>query len=448
MDREALDSQIKIALHLENDLAISSEIETQKKALLPQFYLLNDFIIELCAHNKAALIELLPRVGTDENDQFQSSQAPAQTRFCEYYIIYKPITPVSRKLSFANLPEGSSGGGNDNSGGNWGSGGGNDNSGGNWGSDGSNPYFFIFLGGSIIIAANIAARYGYKLIRESSEKLIPEMSEKVNQLKKKPKWGSLTLVLLSGTMIVVLSYVFNPQRVQAFFELLAECIRLFFDEFGRILLELVPPQLYEFTERIAHLVEQIGNYVYRLMNEVVLPIVLFCRTFGIFVLKIFILLKLLSLFGELYKVYGPAFYQTLNPLAVSAQNAFLTGSEPIELFVINLLRSASVFVVALVPKNLNKLIQILASVGMVSLFLVVPNLYYQKLAAYFFYSPEFTKVVSCIAGRWCLILLIGNMTNQDSTLRRYSLFFYISLYFLQVYQLAFSATPNMLPPSL
>ena len=60
-------------------------------------------------------------------------------------------------------------------------------------------------------------------------------------------------------------------------------------------------------------------------------------------------------------------------------------------------------------------------------------------------SPEFNSMVSCVAGRWCLILITGNLVRNESALKNYSLPFFCMLYVLRVYQLAFSATPNMLP---
>ena len=43
-----------------------------------------------------------------------------------------------------------------------------------------------------------------------------------------------------------------------------------------------------------------------------------------------------------------------------------------------------------------------------------------------------------IAGRWCLIIIIGNLVRNEAALKNFSLPFACMLYFLRVYQLAFN----------
>nr|AYC64641.1 hypothetical protein [Halimeda minima] len=51
---------------------------------------------------------------------------------------------------------------------------------------------------------------------------------------------------------------------------------------------------------------------------------------------------------------------------------------------------------------------------------------------------QFNSMVSCIAGRFCLIIIIG--VRNEAALKNYSLPFACMLYFLRVYQLAFTGS--------
>nr|BBN51382.1 hypothetical protein [Halimeda borneensis] len=86
---------------------------------------------------------------------------------------------------------------------------------------------------------------------------------------------------------------------------------------GRLLLQLKPPQLREAAQRIGHLIIQFENILLYCVNDVVIPVALYCRTLGLLIVKIYFLFKLTLLGVELYKLLRNVFLRRVVPPSVS-----------------------------------------------------------------------------------------------------------------------------------
>ena len=148
---------------------------------------------------------------------------------------------------------------------------------------------------------------------------------------------------------------------------------------------------------------------------------------------------------------------TAKALEVANRVGAITAEDSPTKFLIQFSKAVSLLVLGLVPapayRNLGKLVNgklvrlghLSAIVGLYSFVLCDTRYSYQFASWALAANPEFCSMVSCIAGRWCLIIITGNLVRNESALKNYSFPFVFMLYFLRVYQLAFSATPNLFP---
>ena len=334
---------------------------------------------------------------------------------------------------------GNNGGAGDDS--NWNNGGGGDP---RW-----NYFGFIVFGGAIVIIGKIIVDYGYKIIQNNLEKLLSSTKKQIDDIKTKNtlhrSLPSLLPVLASGPALVVLSYLFHPQRLRQLVELLTEMGNILAQQIGRLLLMALPPQLQEAARFIGHFIQVVGAQLGRFVDQVVLPVALYGRALGILMVKVYFLLKLASLGLEVYKVCGKAVVAQAHQIAEALSG---TGEASIVLFVENFVKSVSLLVVGLIPipKDLPKFIRILGRMCIVSFVVSADGRFFvQKVANGLLAYPLVVSLCGCIAGRWAMILLTVNIARWDTTLRKYSLPFGVLLYVFRVYELAMTATPNFLP---
>lgn len=369
-------------------------------------------------------------------------------------------TPLRKSSGWSLSSSGGYSGGN--------TGDGDDSGNGGFNADGDDPGFnfigIILLGGAGIIIGKIILNYGYKIVIYGYSGLKQRFLKKAENIKN-PHYGqqrifavfrSAVPALISGTVVVVLAYVINPQHFHQLVEALEGVFILIARQLGRLLLQLIPPQLHQLANQIGHFIENFGEYVRQFVNQVVVPVLLYGRQLIIFGASLYFLFQLASLGIELSK-----FLQFKVPTAAVTQAKDLTVSlsgsgASIELFVLNYLKSVSLLVVALIPlpktmfplpssKGVLKVVRFCGTVCIVCFVVKDPYQYIKQLAQFLLSYPLVLNLCSCIGGRWGIILITANIARSDMTLKKYSVPFGVLLYFLRVYQLAMIATPNLLP---
>lgn len=412
--------------------------------------------------------------GTAWNENLCFSQASQQEQieafFAELRQDSKPPTlfVMAPRPTNANGPlRGGGGHWNNGGGGDWNNGGGGDDS--NWHNggggdfDGGDPRWnyvgFILFGGAIVIIGKIIGQIivdnGYTIIKKNLDKLLSSTKKQIDDVKTKNtlhlrrSLPSLLPVLASGPALVVLSYLFHPQRLRQLVECLAEIGAILAQQIGRLLLQALPPQLREAAQRLGHFIEIVGVQLRRFVDQVVVPVALYGRALGLLLVKVYFLLKLASLGMELYKVCGKAVPEAVVTQAHQIAEALSgAGEVSIVLFVENFLKSVSLLVVGLIPvsQDVPKFVRLLGR-GCIVSFVVSTNgrFFVQKVASGLLSYPIVVSLCGCIAGRWAMIVLTVNIARGDTTLRRYSVPFIALLYVLRVYELAMTATPNFLP---
>ena len=121
------------------------------------------------------------------------------------------------------------------------------------------------------------------------------------------------------------------------------------------------------------------------------------------------------------------------------------GGPSVELF----LKCLGVLLISLIPRTLPKVVQFACGVLIVVLCVLDPAqltiLYIRKFTEFLMSYPMFAKLCSSRAGRWSLIVSSVYYVNRESALRQIAIIFIFCLYFLRVYELAMTATPNFLP---
>nr|YP_009518872.1 hypothetical protein [Boodleopsis pusilla]AYC64819.1 hypothetical protein [Boodleopsis pusilla] len=343
------------------------------------------------------------------------------------------------RYSILEGPPSGGGGANWNGGGGGGSGGGTGSNG--FGGGGSHNYILIIICGTmVIIVGKVIVEWGYRLLNYGLSGMTQDYLEKTRGLPNKAQGqnrqarvkavlNATTPLLLSGASLFVMSYIFTAERVREILRSYLAVIEVLAQTFGRALGAALPPQLRETAQRLGHVMAVFGAQIRWLVENVLIRILLWCRTAGILLCSAYLFLKIFSGAAELYKLFEPQGQQVLKS----------TGSQPVLLFCIGLLKSASVFIIAFLPKNF-----VLVGSGVLIGALALPGVYYEPLATFVLSYPTFAKVVSCVAGRWCCIIFVGYMANT-ATLRRFLPFFVGAGYLFGVYQLAMTATPNLLP---
>nr|AYC64004.1 hypothetical protein [Halimeda micronesica] len=315
--------------------------------------------------------------------------------------------------------------------------------------------------------------YGYKIFASGSDKYLQVTQKQLDQARESENAGieprkraiaaALVPVLFSSSALAILSYVLNPERLREIFELLADAIVILAQELGRVLLALIPPQLQILAERVGDAISFIGAYTRQILEQVVIPVLLYARTFAIWFMSAFLVFKLVSLGAEIYQAFSASgIAQNVNvPAEVTAKAlqvadtvGAITAEDSPNLFLVQFIKAVSLLCLGLVPapefglsklKGLVRFGHLLAIFGVYSLVLQDTKHITQLASSALQASPELNSMVSCIAGRFCLIIITGNIVRNESALKNYSFPFAFMLYFLRVYQLAFSASQNLLP---
>nr|AYC64617.1 hypothetical protein [Halimeda minima] len=362
-----------------------------------------------------------------------SLESPRKTQPVQANRLYSPKRPVSAR-GYTIGPEA---GGGDSGGGDSG---GSDCGGGDWGgSDGGgdggyNFFVLILFGSGVIVIGRVIGDYGYKILASGIEKYLQITQKELDQAgepaasagiepRKRAIAAALVPVLFSGSALAVLSYVLHPERLREIVALLADVIALLVQELGGVLLQLIPPELQELAHRVGAALEFIGGYARQLLEQVVIPVLLYARTFGIWFVSAFFVFKLVTFGVELYQILAAsgAFNVHVPPevqakaVEIADVIGAITAEDSPALFLIQFSKAISLLVVGLVPvpsvsvlpKSVVKLLHLSAIAGVYGLVLQdtrhISQLASQALQA----SPEFCSMVSCIAGRWCLIIIIG-----------------------------------------
>ena len=73
-------------------------------------------------------------------------------------------------------------------------------------------------------------------------------------------------------------------------------------ELGGVLLQLIPPELHQLAQRIGAVIEFIGAYARVLLEQVVIPVALYARTFGIWFVSAFFVFKLVTFGVQLWEI--------------------------------------------------------------------------------------------------------------------------------------------------
>lgn len=322
--------------------------------------------------------------------------------------------------------------------------GGRGGSGGNWNGGGGHfgGYLMVFIlcGSGLLllrVVYDYCSHYLYAKAEEAFRAMMKDYHQKTEKVlgsdrhKLSAVLKAATPLLLSGASLFVMSYIFNPERVRAIFSVVANLIALLAQELGRALVAALPHQLREAAQQLGHVLAVLSAHLRNILENVVLPALLWCRAAGIVICCAYLLFNGAC---ELYKLLEPQ-------VALTAA----TDSDPREavlLFCLGLLKSASVFILAFLPKN--KAALALGGGVLIGGAILAPPHYYQPLATFVLSSPTFAKVVGCVAGRWACIIFVGYMANT-ATLRRFLPLFVGAGYFFRVYELAMTATPNLLP---
>lgn len=347
------------------------------------------------------------------------------------------------------------------------SGGGSNNGGGYNGNGGSggfdwdegppnNPnYLGLFILGCVGIAtARCLYTYSYQLLRDATDKWIQKFLDKKQQEgqnaegRGKP-WAYLLPALSSGLTLVILSYVLSPDHIRAIIERCEALVVVLAREMGLMLLQLIPPQLHVVAQRLAEGIEHVGQQIHYLIHQIFIPAVLFLRSFTLFAIQIYCVLKCLALGVELYGwISGQIPTSWVTHAREMAQSLQPSGvGTSVELFLINFSKCLSVLLMVLIPETLPTIIQMAVRVFIVCVFVLDTYfmLYLKKAIAFLLTYPMFTQLCSSIAGRWSLIVATMYYINNSKKGRRMSVIFIFCLYFFRVYELAMTATPNFLP---
>lgn len=197
-------------------------------------------------------------------------------------------------------------------GGNWSNGVGGSNRSNNgdddWNEGPPNTHYIglIFLGCICIATARFLYIYDSQLVGEGTNQWIHKFLnskkplEDEQQYPPKVRLPSLIPTLASGLVLGILSYVLSPQYLRA---IMARCeaIAIVLDrEIGRLLFQLIPPQLHAMAQQLADWFELVGAPIYYFINPIFIPAVLFVRAFTLFAIKIYFVLKCMALGVELY----------------------------------------------------------------------------------------------------------------------------------------------------
>ena len=216
-----------------------------------------------------------------------------------------------------------------------------------------------------------------------------------------------------------------------------------------MLLQLIPPQLHAMAQQLADWFELVGAQIHYFIHHIFIPAVLFVRAFTLFAIKIYFLLKCMALGVELYGWISNKIPTSFVTQARNMVQSLSGSSTSVEFFLMNFSKCLCLLLISLIPETLPKIIQFAFGTGIVTLIVLDPYqffiIYIQKFCTFLMTYYEFSQLMSSTAGRWSLIVGTVYFVNNDSKLRKMSVIFIFGLYFLRVYELAMTATPNFLP---
>ena len=140
---------------------------------------------------------------------------------------------------------------------------------------------------------------------------------------------------------------------------------------------------------------------------------------------------------------------TAKALQVADTVGAITAEDSPNLFLVQFIKAVSLLCLGLVPapefgtfpKALVRFGHLLAIFGVYSLVLQDTKHITQLSSA----LQALNLILWFLVSLFCLIIITGNIVRNESALKNYSFPFAFMLYFLRVYQLAFSASPNILP---
>nr|BBN51383.1 hypothetical protein [Halimeda borneensis] len=144
------------------------------------------------------------------------------------------------------------------------------------------------------------------------------------------------------------------------------------------------------------------------------------------------------------------FLEELYPLLSHITEAISDSSlELILLFCVNFLKAISILLIGLLPwpkagDKVDKALILGTKISAMYLLVLNPC----NFASHLLSIESVVQLCSSIASRWAIIIVTGNLVGRDSRLRPYSVPFGIMLYFLRMYELAMTASPNMLPSAM
>lgn len=298
--------------------------------------------------------------------------------------------------------------------------------------NGGNSFILIiFFGGIIIIFGNVVytilVKYGRHLISSGTKEWLAQCA----QFKRHPRFASRNLrrLLLSGVFVTGFTLLFNPERLQ-------DVLRTFLDLLA-YLAEILPAPLRQIVQFLGVLLRYI---VSRLV-----PLIHFLRQLVLVFFGAFLLLRAITFSVQFAQYLGGG--KLINFIQALQDRSLSTHSEPLLLFSIGLLKSLVFFVIPFLPElpKINQLLSRILFFSIIAGFVISdPCCVFQKMAEKVLSNPPVLKMMSCIAGRWCILLIIGNIVSQDRILKKYFYFYVCALYFFRVYALATTATSNLL----
>ena len=323
--------------------------------------------------------------------------------------------------------------------------------------NGGNHFFMLIIFGSgLIVLANVLVKYGSQLINNGINGWIDQCSRKAaprTAPKRPPRFGEvavllrgITPLLLSGTLLTGLVFLLTPERLQTVLRAMFNLMAVAAQEVGRAVVAVLPPPMRQVAQYFGRFLALAVTPI-RYIIEIVIPLVQLLRKFAIVFCGTFMLIKGITLSVQLATLIKAD--KAIN-LAQAIQTETLSVTvEPILTYTIGILKSLSFFILPYltqIPKCNNVISQLFFFTTIVYLVLKDPYSFFSQTAEKLISNhPAILKMFSCILGRWCFLLIIANIVNQDKKLRRSIYIYIISLYFFKVYQLAGSATPNLFP---
>ena len=133
-----------------------------------------------------------------------------------------------------------------------------------------------------------------------------------------------------------------------------------------------------------------------------------------------------------------------------AESLYIPSENLIEDFVAQYLKAVSIFLIPILPiPSVYKRQYIIFRLLYGSIILILVSrlslTHLKVFGVWLLSNPELNLFFSSIAGRSSVLAITIFYANQDKALCRYMPLFGLALYVFRVYQLAYTATPNLFP---